>query len=140
MVVDGKMYDPNTQSIKAEGYVDLNQIPDQNEGEKYEGDTAACTSWTTAGNCVYGTEANNAQLNEINKTHAGPEFEEVDEEVPTALTWQWTESVSTPGIVASQVAFKLVEVGGNSVESISMAEYTRLTGISVHASIFNGDV
>lgn len=139
MVVDGKMYDPNTQSIKAEGYVDLNQIPDQNEGEKHEGDTAACTSWTTAGNCVYGTEANNAQLNEINKTHAGPEFEEVDEEVSTALTWQWIEQVNTPGKVASQVAFKLVEVGGSSVESISMAEYTRLTGISVHTSIFKDD-
>lgn len=89
MVVDGKMYDPNTQTIKAEGYVDLNQIPDQNEGEAYEGDTAACTSWTTAGNCVYGTEANNAQLNEINKTHAGPEFEEVDVPVSYALTWQF---------------------------------------------------
>lgn len=90
MVVDGKMYDPNTQTIKAEGYVDLNQIPDQNEGEKYEGDTAACTSWTTAGNCVYGTEANNAQLNEINKTHAGPEFEEVDVPVDSALAWEYT--------------------------------------------------
>lgn len=75
MVVDGSMYDPATQTINAEGYVDLNQIPDENEGETHEGDTAACTSWTTAGACVYGTEANNAQLNEINLTHAGPEFE-----------------------------------------------------------------
>lgn len=91
MVVDGSMYDPNTQSIVAEGYVDLNQLPDENEGSTHEGDTAACTSWTTAGNCVYGTTANNAQLNEINKTHAGPEFEEVDEEVPLALAWNWTE-------------------------------------------------
>lgn len=81
MVVDGSMYDPNTQSIVAEGYVDLNQLPDENEGSTHEGDTAACTAWTTAGNCIYGTTANNSQLNEINKTHAGPEFEEVDEPV-----------------------------------------------------------
>ena len=62
MVVDGSMYDPATQTINAEGYVDLNQLPDENEGSTHEGDTAASTSWTTAGACVYGTEANNAQL------------------------------------------------------------------------------
>ena len=92
MVVDGNMYDPATQTINAEGYVDLNQIPDENEGETHEGDTAACTSWTTAGACVYGTTANNAQLNEINLTHAGPEFEQVEEPVPVALTWTTTWS------------------------------------------------
>lgn len=54
----------------------------------------------------------------------------------TALTWQWTEQVSTPGVSASQVNFKLVEVGGASTESISIEEYTRLTGISVHTAIF----
>lgn len=87
MVVDGKMYDPATQTINAEGYVDLNQIPDENQGETHEGDTSACTSWTTAGACVYGTEANNAQLNEINLTHAGPEFEQVEEPITSHLSW-----------------------------------------------------
>lgn len=88
MVVDGSMYDPATQTINAEGYVDLNQLPDDNEGSTHEGDTAASTSWTTAGACVYGTEANNAQLQEINLTHAGPEFEEVEVPVDTTLTWR----------------------------------------------------
>ena len=87
MVVDGNMYDPATQTINAEGYVDLNQIPDENEGEAHEGDSAACTAWTTAGACVYGTEANNAQLNEINLTHAGPEFEQVEEPITSHLQW-----------------------------------------------------
>lgn len=87
MVVDGKMYDPATQTINAEGYVDLNQIPDENEGDTHEGDSAACTAWTTAGACVYGTEANNAQLNEINLTHAGPEFEQVEEPITYHLQW-----------------------------------------------------
>lgn len=87
MVVDGSMYDPATQTINAEGYVDLNQLPDDNEGSTHEGDTAASTSWTTAGACVYGTEANNAQLQEINLTHAGPEFEEVETPVSSPVTW-----------------------------------------------------
>lgn len=87
MVVDGSMYDPATQTINAEGYVDLNQLPDENEGSTHEGDTAASTSWTTAGSCVYGTEANNAQLQEINLTHAGPEFEEVETPVETPIKW-----------------------------------------------------
>lgn len=88
MVVDGSMYDPATQTINAEGYVDLNQLPDDNEGSTHEGDTAASTSWTTAGACVYGTEANNAQLQEINLTHAGPEFEEVETPVSTPISWE----------------------------------------------------
>lgn len=87
MVVDGSMYNPETGSIVAEGYVDLNQLPDQNEGSTHEGDTSACTAWTTAGNCVYGTEGNNSQLNEINKTHAGPQFEEVDEPIEVPGIW-----------------------------------------------------
>lgn len=90
MVVDGSMYDPATQTINAEGYVDLNQLPDENEGSTHEGDTAASTSWTTAGACVYGTEANNAQLQEINLTHAGPEFEEVETPVETPVTWTYS--------------------------------------------------
>lgn len=80
MVVDGAMYDPATQTINAEGYYDLQQLPDENPGETHETNgTAATTAWTTAGACVYGTEANNEQLKSINLTRAGPEFEEVDE-------------------------------------------------------------
>ena len=96
MVVDGSMYDPATQTINAEGYVDLNQLPDENEGDTHEGDTAASTAWTTAGACVYGTEANNAQLQEINLTHAGPEFEEVETPVETPVTW--TYSIGRVGV------------------------------------------
>lgn len=121
MVVDGKMYDPNTQTIKAEGYVDLNQIPDQNEGDKYEGDTAACTSWTTAGNCVYGTDANNAQLNEINKTHAGPEFEEVD--VPVESEIKWRHQVVSTGTSASDIT-KINYAFSVAVSQVAGMDYT----------------
>lgn len=42
---------------------------------------------------MYGTQANNAQLNEINKTHAGPQFEEVD--IPLGNPVQWEVSFTS---------------------------------------------
>lgn len=111
MVVDGSMYNPETGSIVAEGYVDLNQLPDENEGSTHEGDTAACTAWTTAGNCVYGTQANNAQLNEINKTHAGPQFEEVD--IPLEIPIEWTVSYTSTARKNGHVRFARTAINGS---------------------------
>ena len=124
MVVDGSMYDPATQTINAEGYVDLNQLPDENEGDTHEGDTAASTSWTTAGACVYGTEANNAQLQEINLTHAGPEFEEVEVPVDTALTWTTGQRVY--GIAGTKWYLYDVSDSGTNVVSPPESHFEKI--------------
>lgn len=52
---------------------------------------------------MYGTESNNAQLNEINKTHAGPEFEEVD--IPVKSPIEWTASYTSSDILSGDVYF-----------------------------------
>lgn len=85
LVVDGsKMYNDGYQGIVAEGYIDLFQRPDENNGQTYEEDTANANAWTSAGNLTMqeGTDeaaiANNLQLEEINKTCSGPEFAEVE--------------------------------------------------------------
>lgn len=137
MVVDGSMYNPQTGSIVAEGYVDLNQLPDENEGSTHEGDTAACTAWTTAGPCVYGTEANNAQLNEINKTHAGPEFEEVDEPVRVQQRWTLTRQ---PGSTFTSFGFRAQRITDRSYTETTQQEFSDAYNIIVNNAMTGSNV
>lgn len=81
MEVNGKMYNPATGYIEAEGYMDLMPVSTSGEG-KYESDSASANAWVKAGSVVAGSEVNNQNLQLINAKAVYPNFELAEEEVP----------------------------------------------------------